>query len=96
MRRALVWLKLYGSEAVRHKLKNRLSCAGTPERNQMVNLWKDTYLFSALYDLISSLFGLNKTPICPLTLVTHIGKVGVFILDPKPHFSVLNKKKECM
>ena len=74
------------------KVQKKSPCCPALERRKETkwsHLQTGTYLFSALYDLISSLFGLNKTPICPLTLVTHIGNVGVFILDPRPHFSVL-------
>ncbi len=48
------------------------------------------YLFSAWWDRISSRFGLNRTPYMSLTLVTHIGNVGVFKREPNFHFIVFS------
>ena len=40
------------------------------------------HLFSASWDLRSSMLGLKRTPITSLHLVAHNGRVGVFSLEP--------------
>ena len=45
------------------------------------NIWV-CYLVSERCDLTNSWFGLNMTPTMPLLIVTHMGKVGVFNIEP--------------